>query len=68
MSRTMRYREAIKGLCGKIGAICHISTRRCPALMIPYLKFIFRHDNRAAEDLRRELNLTDEEIKLLKLD
>lgn len=68
MSRTMRDREAVKGLCGKIGSACHISARRCPTLMIPYLKFIFRHDERAAENIRREFDLTEEEVKLLKMD
>jgi len=68
MSRTMRDREAVKVLCGKIGSACHISTRRCPTLMIPYLKFIFKHDERAAENIRREFDLTEEEVKLLKMD
>ncbi|MBS7644461.1 MAG: replication factor C large subunit [Candidatus Bathyarchaeia archaeon] len=68
MSRTMKHRETLKSLCGKIGAACHISARRCPTLMIPYLKFIFRGDGRAAEELRRELNLTDEEAELLGMD
>jgi hypothetical protein len=36
--------------------------------MIPYLKFIFRHDERAAENIRREFDLTEEEVKLLKMD
>lgn len=66
MSGTMKYRETIKSLCGKIGAVCHISARRCHTQMLPYLKIIFKNDKRTAENLIKEFNLTEEEVKLLK--
>ncbi len=66
MSRTMKHRRALASLCGKVGGVCNISVRKCQSQMLPYLRFIFKKNETMAESIAEELDLTEEEVKLIK--
>lgn len=65
-SRTRIDRAVRDAVAKKVGARCHASIRVVRRDVLPYLKFICKHDKKAAAAISEELELTEAEASFLK--
>lgn len=65
-SRTRIDRAVRDAVARKVGARCHTSARMVRKDVLPYLKFVFKHDKKAAAAISGELELTEAEAGFLK--
>ena len=65
-SRTRIDRAVRDAVAKKVGARCHTSARIARRDVLPYLRFVFKHDRKMAAAIAGELELTDTEASFLK--
>jgi len=65
-ARTRVERAVRDALALKVAAHCHTSSRIARRDLLPYLRFLFKHDKRAAASIMSELELTEAEAAFLR--
>jgi replication factor C large subunit len=68
LGKTKTERKLRKGICERVSAKCHVSTKTANTDFIPYLRVIFKHNEDLASNLASWLALDNEMVESLRLE